>query len=60
MTEPEDTRGLTLRELVIELRDGQLRVEKRMHEELSKRPTRSELVIAASVFSGVVLGIIAL
>ncbi len=60
MTENEDTRGMTLRELVLELRSGQVLLKDELQEGFSKRPTRTELAISATLISGVILGIVAL
>jgi len=48
-----------MRELVLELRDGQSRLEEKVSDGFSKRPTRAELAIAGTLLSGVVLGIVA-
>lgn len=66
--EAEDTRGLTQRELILEVRnDVKAHIEKHdcIHDEIERdirvRPTRSEifsLLGAAGVLSGLVFGII--
>ncbi len=54
--ETNDTRGMSLRELVLELR-GEV---KKVNEGLGKRPTRTELYVTVGLGASVVFGIIAL
>ena len=54
--ETDDTRGMSLRELVLELR-GEV---KKGNEGLGKRPTRTELYVTVGLGASVVFGIIAL
>lgn len=56
MAENEETRGMSLREIVLELRDEL----KKQNERIAKTPTRTEIYGALGVTTGVVFGIITL
>ncbi len=57
MTEPDDTRGLTIRELVLEVRAD---VKQHVNNGHSNTPTRTEMFSALFIIAGLVIGILRL
>ena len=56
MAEPNDTRGMSLRELVLEMRLDL----KDQNRRIARRPTRAELYGTAGLASGVIFGLVKL